>query len=181
MVQGVAEQVVGGDLSARVSVRPPGEMGALCHAIDAMAVAVQEREERLEDSTRVQLTEAERLASIGRLAAGVAHEVNNPLTGVLTFAHLLKSRANLDADGRQSVDIIISETLRVRDTVRGLLDFTPRSPSVLAILDVREVVRHVLHIMRQQPTFSKVKFVDGLATASLPWSAATATSCSKSS
>jgi two-component system NtrC family sensor kinase len=161
-IVGMAERVVGGDLSARVGVRPPGEMGALCQAIDAMASAVQEREDRLRNATQAQMSEAERLASIGRLAAGVAHEVNNPLTGVLTFAHVLKARVAADAEMRQAADIIISETMRVRDTVRGLLDFARQSPTVMATLDLRDVVRHVLHLMRQQATFAKVTFQDQL-------------------
>ena len=127
-VVAMSERVVAGDLTARVGIRPPGEMGVLCHSVDAMADAVQQREEQLKLATRQQIGRSEKLASIGRLAAGVAHEINNPLTGVLTFAHLLKEKPNLDDQDRQDLDLIIHETTRVADIVSSLLDFARERP-----------------------------------------------------
>ena len=93
-----------------------------------MADAVAERESGLKQAVRQQVTRAEKLASIGRLAAGVAHEINNPLTGVLTFAHLLREKPNMDAQDQQDLDLIIHETTRAADIVRGLLDFARERP-----------------------------------------------------
>ncbi len=67
-------------------------MGILCKTINRMGDAIEEREKELHRITQQQLCQSEKLASIGRLSAGIAHEINNPLTGVLTFAHLLKQR-----------------------------------------------------------------------------------------
>ena len=83
---------------------------------------------QLKQAVRQQVTRAEKLASIGRLAAGVAHEINNPLTGVLTFAHLLREKPNMDAQDQQDLDLIIHETTRAADIVRGLLDFARERP-----------------------------------------------------
>ncbi len=85
----MCRRVTHGDLAARVGVQPPGELGVLCTAVDEMAGAIEERERKLEQATQQQIGRSEKLASIGRLAAGIAHEINNPLTGILTFAHLL--------------------------------------------------------------------------------------------
>ena len=126
----MAQKVIGGDLSARVGIRPPGEMGVLCRAVDSMAQAVAEREELLKQATRQQIGRSEQLASVGRLAAGVAHEINNPLTGVLAFADLLREKENMDDQDREDLDLIIRETKRVREIVRGLLDFARETPSV---------------------------------------------------
>lgn len=108
----MARRVAEGDLTARVGFTPPGELGVLCHSVDAMANAVQQREEQLKTVTRQHIGRSEKLASIGRLAAGVAHEINNPLTGVLTFSHLLKEKPNMDEQDQQDLDLIIHETTR---------------------------------------------------------------------
>ena len=129
-VVAMAQKVIGGDLSARVGIRPPGEMGVLCRAVDSMAQAVAEREELLKQATRQQIGRSEQLASVGRLAAGVAHEINNPLTGVLAFADLMREKENMDDQDREDLDLIIRETKRAREIVRGLLDFARETPSV---------------------------------------------------
>jgi len=146
----LAGKIKGGDLSARVDIRPPGEMGVLCEAIDRMADAVVEREEKLKELTRRQIGQSEKLASVGRLAAGVAHEINNPLTGVLTFSHLLKEKTYLKDQDRQDLDVIIRETTRVREIVRSLLDFARAAPSVRRPVDLNQVISQTIRLFRSQ-------------------------------
>ncbi len=159
----MSDRVVQGDLTARVAIRPPGEMGHLCAAIDAMAEAMAEREERLKQATREQIGQSEKLASIGRLAAGVAHEINNPLTGVLTFASLMRTKKNMDEQDIGDLDVIIRETTRVREIVRGLLDFARESPSIQQPLQINEVIANTLRLVRSQKDFRKVTIQERLA------------------
>jgi two-component system NtrC family sensor kinase len=152
----MSRKVIGGDLSSRVGISPPGEMGVLCKAIDHMADAVSERERLLQEAARKQIGQSEKLASIGRLAAGIAHEINNPLTGVLTYAHMLKKKQDADTQQKEDLDVIIRETSRVRDIVRGLLDFARQSPADMAPLDVNEVIQQTMMLLRSQKEFKKV-------------------------
>lgn len=152
----MSSRVIEGDLSARVGIRPPGEMGLLCETIDKMADAVSLREERLQNATREQIGQSEKLAAIGRLAAGIAHEVNNPLTAVLTFAHLLRESPKADEEQKQDLEVIVRETTRVREIVRGLLDFARESPSRRQILDINEILQKTLRLLKSQKDFGRI-------------------------
>jgi len=158
----MCHKVMGGDLTARVGIRPSGELGVLCRDLDRMAESLAERERLLHERTQRQIGQSEKLASIGRLAAGIAHEINNPLTGVLTFTHLLKSKPNLVDEDRHDLDIVIRETTRVREIVRGLLDFARQSPPAKAPLQLNDVIRLTMKLLRSQKEFSKVKIEEKL-------------------
>ena len=161
-VVAMAQKVIGGDLSARVGIRPPGEMGVLCRAVDSMAHAVAEREELLKLATRQQIGRSEQLASVGRLAAGVAHEINNPLTGVLAFADMMRDKENMDEQDRQDLELIIRETKRVREIVRGLLDFARETPFVQKPMDINELIRQTLRLLGKREAFQNIYMVEDL-------------------
>lgn len=160
----MAQQVVGGDVTARVGIRPPGEIGLLCQTIDQMADAVAEREHRLKTVTRQQITRSEKLASLGRLAAGVAHEINNPLTGVLTFAHLLREKDNMDDQDQEDLDLIIRETTRAAEIVKGLLDFARERAVVKEPLNINDVIQRTVRLIRNQKFFDRILIEEEMAT-----------------
>jgi two-component system NtrC family sensor kinase len=156
-------KVAAGDLTARVGIAASGEMGELCREIDRMADALQERERQLEQATSRQIGRSEQLASIGRLAAGVAHEINNPLTGVLTFACMLRDKENMDPQDRQDLDLIIRETTRAAGIVRGLLDFARERPSAKAPMNINDVIRQTVRLLGNQSAFHNIVVVEDLA------------------
>ena len=158
----MARRVIDGDLTARVGIRPPGEMGLLCQALDQMAEAILEREEQLKAAMSRQISRSEQLASVGRLAAGVAHEINNPLTGILTFAHMLREKPNMDEQDRQDLDLIIRETTRAAEIVRGLLDFARERPAAKQPLQINDVLRRTLRLLSNQRAFSNIVIVEDL-------------------
>lgn len=158
----MSRKVIGGDLLARVGISPPGEMGVLCKAIDHMADAIDQREKLLHEAARQQIGQSEKMASVGRLAAGIAHEINNPLTGVLTYAHMLRKAKDLDTQKQEDLDVIIRETSRVRDIVRGLLDFARQSPSDMEPLDVNDVIQQTMLLLRNQKEFRKLVIAEDL-------------------
>ncbi len=161
-ITAMSRKVVEGDLTARVGDCPSGEMGILCRAIDSMAEAIAEREEQLRTATRQQIGQSEKLASIGRLAAGVAHEINNPLTGVLAFAHLLKEDEDLSEQGQRDLDLIVHETTRVAQIVRGLLDFARERPTGTELLDVNQIIRRTLPLLGNQEASQQIVIVEDL-------------------
>jgi len=156
-------KVAAGDLTARVGIAASGEMGELCREIDHMAAALQERERQLEQATRRQIGRSEQLASVGRLAAGVAHEINNPLTGVLTFACMLREKENMDPQDKQDLELIVRETTRAAGIVRGLLDFARERPSAKAPMDVNDVIGRTMRLLGNQSAFHKIVVVEDLA------------------
>ena len=162
-VVAMAQKLIEGDLRARTGIRPPGRMGTLCATVDAMADALVHREEELQRMTRQQIGRTEKLASIGRLAAGVAHEINNPLTGVLTFAHLLREKANMDEQDKQDLSLIIHETTRAAEIVRGLLDFARERPTLKEPLDINEVIQRTVRLIRNQKLFDQITIEEELA------------------
>jgi len=150
-------RVAAGDLATRIPANARHELGDLARAFNDMTG-------KLADARR-QLVQADKLASVGRLAAGVAHEINNPLTGVLTYASLLRERFADTPEVAADLDVIVRETKRCRDIVRGLLDFARMSPPRHRPVDLNEVVRRAVAVVVNQLTLSRVRLDIGLATA----------------
>ncbi|HEX5437948.1 MAG TPA: ATP-binding protein [Gemmatimonadaceae bacterium] len=95
---------------------------------------------------RARLAETERLAAVGELVAGVAHEVNNPLSTISAYAQLLLRNPALDAETMDAVEVIRSETLRASQVLRDLLTFARRSESEPAPLQLNEVVERTVRL-----------------------------------
>ena len=152
----MSKKIIAGDLSARCSIHSSGEMGILSKTINRMAEAIEQREKELQRVTQQQIFQSEKLASIGRLSAGIAHEINNPLTGVLTFAHLLKQKKNNIEEDINDLDVIIRETTRVREIVKGLLDFARQTPFKKEFLNINDVLHQILKLIRNQKEFRSI-------------------------
>ncbi len=91
-------------------------------------------------STQEQLMHSERLASMGQLAAGVAHELNNPLGVILMYAHLMADELAADAEGREDLQTIVQQADRCRRIVAGLLDFARENKALLQAVNVGELI-----------------------------------------
>ncbi len=140
---------------------------ALAQAYNGMVDAIEERDRQLTDLADRTILKSEKLASIGRLASGIAHEINNPLTGVLTYSSLLLE----DMKGtpyEEDLRVIRDETLRCRGIVRGLLDFARDSQAERTLADVNALIQDSLRILEKHVTFHNVRIVKSLAP-DLPW------------
>ncbi|MBP1773973.1 MAG: integral rane sensor signal transduction histidine kinase [Holophagaceae bacterium] len=147
LVEGT-RRVTEGDLSTAIPVGGNHELGELAKAFNDMTHTLAE--------TQGQLAQADKLASVGRLAAGVAHEINNPLTGVLSYASLLRKRLDQDASACEDLDVIVRETVRCRGIIRGLLDFARPTAPARKPMDLNEVVRRSVSVVMTQLSLNKV-------------------------
>lgn len=138
------DRVAQGDLTYKVRIDSMDELGQLAHAFNLMVKAVMDRDIQLREMTDQKLSQVEKQISIGRLAAGVAHEINNPLTAVLSLSMLMRKHLPADDDRAPDLDIIITETTRCRDIVRSLLDFARERPPEMQRVDVNQVLRDTL-------------------------------------
>ncbi len=103
------------------------------------------------ETTQRQLLQTERLASMGQLSAGVAHELNNPLGTILLYSHMLLKALGA-SEQKGDLQMIVSEAMRCKDIVRGLLDFARQSRVTKAPTDIGELVQEVANIAQPRAT-----------------------------
>lgn len=133
LLEAGAFRLAQGDLSTRIDLRRPDEFGRLAEQINRMTSALKEQQERL--------VQSEKLAGIGRLAAGVAHELNNPVGVILGYARIL-ARTETDAR-RADLKIIEEEALRCQEIVEGLLDLARPAKPGADLVDLRALAEEV--------------------------------------
>ena len=150
-------KIMQGELGYRVAVTQPDEVGQLAGSFNAMAQELQEHREHLErivDARTAELRQAqdslvqsEKLASIGLLAAGVAHELNNPLTSILMNVSLLREDAGNQPVLRAELQRISEDTVRCKRIIDDLRDFSRRQELDIAPTDLNTLVRDALGLL----------------------------------
>lgn len=168
------EQLASGDLGYQIDVHSHDELGELASSFNGMSRELEAEhnenvawtrtlEQRVEQKT-AELKRAhehalhtEKMASIGKMAAVLAHEINNPLSGILTYAKLLRKWVD-HADGGQnkrreicdSLDLIASESRRCGDLVKNLLTFSRTTPMNLQKANLNQVIDRSLRLVQHQ-------------------------------
>jgi signal transduction histidine kinase len=146
-----------------VEVTAHAERGRDGLRIEALMRDVTERK-RLEDQARDlyhQLLQAEKLAALGQTISGVAHELNNPLATILTWAERLAQR-EVDEQTRRGLDVILSESERAAKIVRNLLTFARKRHTTRAMVDINQVVRETLSLRAYEQRVSNVVTLEAL-------------------
>ena len=96
------------------------------------------------------------------MAAGVAHEINNPLTGILTYGHLLLKRLKPDDYARKEIGFIVNETIRCSKIVQGLLDFARQTSPKMVYANLTQLINRTLSIMENQFFIEDIKVIKKL-------------------
>lgn len=153
-----AAQIADGELDRRIPTHPTRELNELATSFARMT-------DRLRDD-HTQLIRAEKLASIGRLAASVAHEIGNPLSAIFAHVHLLRTgltERGEAAEFRDGLAALERESGRIDRIVRGLLDYARARPADVTPIDVDRVIRSVVDLLRTQGALGHVEVLLELA------------------
>ncbi|MDH4050225.1 MAG: ATP-binding protein, partial [Rubrivivax sp.] len=179
-----ARRISGGDLDHEIPVRSGDEFGRVAQSFNLMGTAlkdsmhelkllIQTLEQKVEERTaalreaQAEVAQGEKLASIGLLASGIAHELNNPLTGVLTFTSLLRQKMPAGSADAEDLDLVIRETKRCASIIRRLLDFAREKVPTEGPVDLNTVITEVVRFVFNPATLQHIEVETRLA-ANLP-------------
>ncbi len=108
------------------------------------------------EKTQIQLLQAEKMASLGKLAAGVAHQINNPLGGIILFAKLMMEEYDLPEGARDDLQCILRDAQRCSDTVKELLEFARQPRQNIRISDMNTALSRTLFLLENQTLFHNI-------------------------
>lgn len=169
----VAQEIAAGDYTKKIDIRSQDVVGQLATAFNTMTsklIGVQKEleqwvttlEDRVEERTseikemQKELIHVEKMASVGRLAAGVAHEINNPLTGILTNASLLMEEFPEGDPKHEDLKVIVNETIRCRNIVKDLLDFSRQTKPEKKMMNINGIIDTTCELVKNQVSFKNV-------------------------
>lgn len=161
-----AKRLTSGDLDHAIPVRSADELGQMAISFNSMTEALRDSqlerknwaqtlEEKVKTRTQqlrvaeAEATRSEKLASVGLLAAGIAHELNNPLTGVLTFSNLLRKKMPDGSADAEDMDLVIQETKRCAAIIRRLLDFAREKKPEKKFHDLNQIIEETERLIER--------------------------------
>lgn len=165
-LEGGAKRLSSGNLEQLIPVRSPDEFGQLAASFNAMTTALRNSRLELQEwgrtleqkvakrtlelrAAEAETARGEKLASVGLLAAGIAHELNNPLTGILTFSSLLRQGVPDGSPDAEDLDLVIRETRRCATIIKRLLDFARERTPEKKFTDVNRLVVETARIIER--------------------------------
>jgi two-component system NtrC family sensor kinase len=169
------EKIAGGDFDHSVPITSSDEMGLLAQRFNAMIKDLKEARDQRElwtqtleaeiakkteemQKTHTSMLQTEKLASLGRMAAGIAHEINNPLTGIVTFAHLMKDKFPPESPDADDMNVIIEQAERCAKIIKNLLTFARATPSEKGEANINDVLNRTIYMVKNQAKFHNIKF-----------------------
>lgn len=152
-----SKQLADGNLEAKVSRVSNDELGDLADTFNIMASALKDRDDKLKEYAKKKIMESERLALIGHLSANVAHELNNPLQGIVTYSYLLLEDETCNEDAKSSLQKIVVQANRCRDIIRGLLDFSRQKKPDKTLCNINTMLQGCVSLIDKQAIFQNIE------------------------
>lgn len=179
-----AKRISAGNLGGVIPVRSEDEFGQVAGTFNGMNAALDESHRAMQElvenleakveartrellAARAEVAQGEKLASIGVLSAGIAHELNNPLTGVLTFTSLMRKKVKDGTEDAEDLDLVIRETKRCAAIIRRLLDFAREKVPVNGFFNVNQVIEDTVRFVERPASLHQIEISTDLD-ASLP-------------
>ena len=174
-----AERLASGDLENTIPVRSKDEFGHLAKSFNSMTKALRKSrvdledwgrtlEQKVEEATgelqkaQAESARSEKLASVGLLAAGIAHELNNPLTGVLTFSYLVRKNLPEGSPDAEDLDLVIRETKRCAAIIRRLLDFSREKTPEKSFSNLNMLIDETIQLVAQAAQLNDIEIITHL-------------------
>jgi two-component system NtrC family sensor kinase len=171
-----AQRLATGDLEQPIPIRSVDEFGQLAASFNSMTAALRKSrvelqdwgrtlEEKVEEAMRelhiaqAETVRSEKLASVGLLAAGIAHELNNPLTGVLTFSHLVRKKMPDGSPEAEDLDLVIQETKRCATIIRRMLKFAREQTPEKKFSDLNQLIEETAHLIEQPAHVDDIEII----------------------
>ena len=186
-LQAGTHRLTDGDLGYQIDLKSKDQIGDLATSFNLMSLQLRSAneqmvswartlEERVEEKTRElrkahdEVLHVETMASVGKMAAVVAHEINNPLSGILTYSKLLKKWVDNDQVGEekrdeaiQCLNLISSESRRCGELVKNLLNFSRQAPMNVQPADINQIVKQCTMLLRHNLEIAAVQLHETLA------------------
>lgn len=174
-----ANRVTSGDLELHIPVRSKDEFGRVADTFNQMTSSLNDSRRELQDliqtleskvtertkellAARAEVAQGEKLASIGVLASGIAHELNNPLTGVLTFTSLMRKKAAEGSEDAEDLDLVIRETKRCASIIKRLLDFAREKTPVKGFFNINHVIEDTVRFIERPASLAQIDITTDL-------------------
>lgn len=174
-----AARLAGGDLEKTIPIRSKDEFGQLATSFNSMTRALRKSHVDLEDwgrtleqkveearaelrNAQAETARSEKLASVGLLAAGIAHELNNPLTGVLTFSYLVRKNLPDGSRDAEDLDLVIRETKRCAGIIRRLLDFSREKTPEKTFSSLNKLIEEAIQLIEQPAHLENIEIITNL-------------------
>lgn len=166
-------EVASGNLDVRLPITRSDELGDLAEALNQMTESLGKAhadlktwadslEQKVEERSleirqmQTQLHRSEKLASLGNLVAGIAHEINNPLSGIMLYASLVDSDPRLNPVLKPDLERVISECRRCADIVKQLLEFSREAVPHKGVVSLNSLLDKVISLLQHQPSFQNI-------------------------
>lgn len=173
------KRVASGDLESTVRIDTKDEMGELANAFNAMTTDLSKAKKELVEwgntlekkvgekteeikKAHAQLIHSAKLASLGRMAAGVAHEINSPLTGIVTFGHLLLKKFPEGSEDREDIEVVIEQANRCSNIIKGLLSFARATTVDKGPVNINDVLKSSLNMVSRKADFFNIPIEQNL-------------------